>query len=38
MNNAIENLYQDDKTAPEIFKILEGSVSRSGVFKGSQTI
>ena len=33
MNSAIEKLYQDGKTAPEIFKILKGCVSRSGVFK-----
>ena len=33
MNSAIEKLYQDGKTAPEIFKILKGCVSGSGVFK-----
>ena len=33
MNSAIEKLYQDGKTTPEIFKILKGCVSRSGVFK-----
>ena len=33
MNRAIEKLFRDGKTAPEIIKILKGSVSRSGVFK-----
>ena len=33
MNTAIEKLYQDGKIASEIFKLLKGSVSRSGIFK-----
>ena len=33
MNTAIEKLYRDGKKASEIFKLLKGSVSRSGVFK-----
>ena len=33
MNTAIEKLCQDGKKASEIFKLLKGSVSRSGVFK-----
>ena len=33
MNIAIEKLYQDGKKASEIFKLLKGSVSQSGVFK-----
>ena len=33
MNSCIEKLCRDHKTAPEIFKILKGSVSLSGVFK-----
>jgi len=33
MNSAIERLCRDGKTAPEILKVLKGSVSRSGVFK-----
>ena len=33
MNTAIEKLYRDGKKAFEIFKLLKGSVSRSGVFK-----
>ena len=33
MNTAIEKLYRDAKKASEIFKLLKGSVSLSGVFK-----
>ena len=33
MKTAIEKLYLDGKKASEIFKLLKGSVSRSGVFK-----
>ena len=33
MNTAIEKFSMDGKKASEIFKLLKGSVSRSGVFK-----
>ena len=33
MNTAIEKLYRDGKKASEIFKLLKGSMSQSGVFK-----
>ena len=33
MNTAIEKLYRDGKKTSEIFKLLKGSVSRSGAFK-----
>ena len=33
MNTAIEKLFQNGKKASEIFKLLKGSVSQSGIFK-----
>ena len=33
MNTAIEKLYRDGKKASEIFKLLKGSMSRSGAVK-----